>query len=380
MSQFTVTCPLGSEEVLLSEIRGLGIQRTKTTRGAVQVHGKLKQAYTVCLWSRVASRVLWELKRFEALTGDELYDGLRSIPWQDHIDAEGTLWVDFNGKSKHIRNETFGAQKSKDAIVDALREACGARPSIQKVNPDVRVHIRLHHGLITAQIDLSGRPLHARTPEKHITDAPLKENLAATMLYLADWPRRAREGQPMMDPMCGSGTIALEAAEMARGRAPGLRRTFWGFENWRKHQPNTWKKLKDQAVQQEHSTQAVVYASDLALKAVQATRHNASLINLLDVEIQQRDVMDLQVPSSAGLLLTNPPYGTRLSTIEAMSPFYSQLGDLFKGKLDGWDAYVFCPANILSKSIGLKTQRRHPLMNGAIDCRLLHFPIRGRNT
>ena len=379
-SQFTVTCPLGAEDVLVNELKGLGIQRTKTSKGAVQVFGKLKAAYKACLWSRVASRVLWELARFEALTAEQLYDGLRAIPWHEHIPSSGTLWVDFHGRSKHIRNETFGAQKSKDAIVDQIRDAAGERPSIAKDEPDVRVHIRLHHGLVTAQIDLSGRPLHFRTPGKHVTRAPLKENLASTILYLADWPRRAAAGEMLLDPMCGSGTFVLEAAEMASGRAPGLNRDYWGFAHWLGHQRQSWSALREDALSKIKESDALICGSDIDAGAVRVARHNATVLGLEDIRLQQRDVFALTPPKRpSGILVTNPPYGTRLGDLDELVAFYAALGDVMKSHLDGWDAYIFCPANVLSKSVGLKTKRRHPLMNGAIDCRLLHFPIQGKS-
>jgi len=196
---------------------------------------------------------------------------------------------------------------------------------------------------------------------------------------LADWPNRATQGQPMVDPMCGSGTLVLEAAEMAMGRAPGLRRTHWGFANWLGHRTAVWRDLVEEALQAEHPSEAVVFASDIDLGAVRATRHNATQLGLQDLRVQQRDVRQLAVPDTReGLFLTNPPYGARLGNEEDLIPFYKGLGDLMKTHLNGWDAYVFCPANTLSKSIGLKTQRRIPLMNGPIDCRLLHFPIRAK--
>lgn len=377
--QFTVTCPLGAESLLALELRRIGIQRTKTSKGSVLVTGGHREAYSACLWSRVASRVLWQLKRFEALTAEELYDGLFAIPWHEHIPNTGTLWVDFSGRSRFIRNEQFGAQKSKDAIVDQIRKATGERPDIQKYSPDIRVHIRLHHGLVVAQIDLSGSPLHLRTPNKKINDAPLKENLAASLLIAADWPRKARQGASFADPMCGSGTIILEAAGMAANRAPGLERQYWGFSNWMKHNEQAWSQLVEKAKEDEKPQSDVLFASDLDPHSVEAARHNAQQMGFDKIQFTQRDVLEFKRPKGdSGVLITNPPYGTRLGLIEELIPMYENLGHMFKGELDNWDAYVFCPANQLSKSIGLKSKSRLPLMNGALDCRLLHFPIQGR--
>jgi 23S rRNA (guanine2445-N2)-methyltransferase / 23S rRNA (guanine2069-N7)-methyltransferase len=374
---FTITCSLGTEELLVKELRSLGISRVHPGRGAVRCTGQLKDAYTACLWSRVGIRVLWQVGRFQGTTPDELYDGLHQLPWHEHIPHDGTLWVDFRGRSKMIRNEPFGAQKSKDAIVDQIRARRGSRPDIAKMNPSVRVNIRLQHGLIVAHIDLSGRALHERTPGKHITKAPLKENLAASLLMLADWPKRTTQGHTFMDPMCGSGTIVLEAAGMAANLAPGLAREHWGFQGWLMHNQEAWRHLTSEAADAGRAEpDNLIYASDMDPEAVAATQRNVTALGFEEIRIQRLDALEVTRPKGPpGILVVNPPYGTRLGDEEELVPLYGSLGDLFKKQFTGWDAFVFCPANQLSKSVGLKAARRHVLMNGPLDCRLLHFPI-----
>lgn len=201
-SKFVVTCSHGFEPFLQKELSRLNIQKLKSGNGSVQFTGTLEDAYRAMLWSRLGSRVLMEIGRFEGTTQEELYDGVYEIPWEEHMDVTGTLWIDFTGLSRDIRHTQFAARKAKDAIVDRFRDQTGNRPSVDK-EADLRIHIHLHHGLFTVSIDLCGTPLHVRTPDKHITDAPLKETLAAAMLYASGWDRAYKKGHPLLDPMCG---------------------------------------------------------------------------------------------------------------------------------------------------------------------------------
>ena len=216
---FIATCPKGLEQLLASEISALGAELNRETVGAMSFSADVATAYRICLWSRLANRVLLVLTEFRGESADALYDGLKNLKWDEHLSADSKITVDFNGQSNDIRNTHFGALKSKDAIVDYFLARGAQRPSVDKENPDVRVNVRLRKGYITVAIDLSGESLHRRAYRSSGAMAPLKENLAAALLLRADWPGMASRGGGLIDPMCGSGTLLLEAAMMAWPRS-----------------------------------------------------------------------------------------------------------------------------------------------------------------
>ena len=274
-SRFVVTCSHGFEPFLHKELSRLNIQKLKQGHGSVQFTGTLDDAYKTMLWSRLGSRVLMEIGRFEGTTQDELYDGIYEVPWEDHMNVTGTLWIDFTGQSRDIRHTQFAARKAKDAIVDRFRDQTGIRPSVDK-DADLRIHIHLHHGLFTVSIDLCGTPLHVRTPDKHITDAPLKETLAAAMIYASGWDKAYKKGHAFLDPMCGSGTVILEAMGIACNRAPGLIRTEWNVFRWKKFEHALWQKVHQQASEAALTKPSVdIIGFDIDASAIECVRHNA---------------------------------------------------------------------------------------------------------
>ncbi len=380
---FTVTTSRGAEEVLAAELRRMGLQRVKIDRGAVHFRGPLRDGYRACMWTRIGSRVLLRLERFQAHTAEEIHAGLRAIPWADHLSPTGGLWVDFVGTTRHIRNSQFGAQLTKDAIVDSLRTRAGERPVVDREHPDLRVHVHLRHSVVTVSVDLSGAALHWRTRDRHVGEAPLKENLAATLLHLADWPARAKRGEPLVDPMCGCGTLVLEAAGIAADRAPGLSRRRWGFSRWRSHQPADWLAVVEEAKQRWSDGEVPdnLRGMDIDPKVIAAARHNAFQ---LDLPVRfRRAALDQLRPLAGqppGLLITNPPYGARMGAEldEALPALYQQLGDVLRQRMLGWTAFVFTSAGRLSKSVGLRTSQRLILHNGPLECRLLAFAISER--
>ncbi|MBN2840948.1 MAG: 23S rRNA (guanine(2445)-N(2))/(guanine(2069)-N(7))-methyltransferase, partial [Coriobacteriia bacterium] len=236
-SRYAATCPKGVEGILADELRSLGASDVCEGRAAVTFGGPLAVAYRACLWSRLASRVLLTLGEFPAATADDLYAGIAAVAWEDHVSPEGTIAIDVNGTTAGLTHTRFAAQKAKDAIVDRFRERTGSRPSVDFDRPDLRVNIRLHRERATLSLDLSGAPLHIRGYRLagEQVDAPLKENLAAAVLVRAGWPAIAVRGGALVDPMCGSGTLVIEAALMAADVAPGLLRRRFGFERWRQH-------------------------------------------------------------------------------------------------------------------------------------------------
>ena len=253
MGRFIAIAARGTERVLEDELCELGIGATEARPGAVAFGDPMEDAYRACLWSRVASRVLLPLATFRAANAAALYDGVHAIDWTEHLQPTRTLAVDVAGKDAPAGPGHFIALKTKDAIVDRIREAKGARPSVDTANPDLRINVHVHGDRVTINLDLSGRGLHRRGIGRAGSDAPLKENLAATILRLAGWPRREHDA-PFFDPMCGSGTLLIEAAWMALDVAPALMRKRIGAEGWRKHDASIWKRLRAEAEERKRAS------------------------------------------------------------------------------------------------------------------------------
>jgi len=383
---FFATTAKGLENVLATELEALGAAAIEPRRAGVSFSGNgLEIAYRVCLWSRVANRVLLPLGSFPAATPEALYEGVRSIRWSDHVTPRRTLAVDFAATQSAVSHSHFGALKTKDAIVDQFRDLTGMRPSIDVARPDVRVNVYVHANHAVVSIDLSGESLHRRSYRQQGGVAPLKENLAAAILLLADWPRLARVGVPLIDPMCGSGTLPIEAALIAADIAPGRGRTYFGFLGWCGHQPAVWTRLADEARDREVRDPRKlppIRGYDANAAAVRSTLTNAERAGVRAlVHVEKRALADCEPVASRvsgdvrGLVVANPPYGERLGSSETLGELYATLGDVLRRKFTGWTGYVLTGNVGLSRRIGLRAARRHVLYNGAIECRLLVFPI-----
>ena len=233
--RFFATCPKGLELLLVDELGSLGADEIKSTVAGVYFHGGLEVAYKACLWSRLANRVLLPLASFAAESAEQLYAGVQQIAWLEHMPAEGSLLVHFTGTNRAITNTHFGALKVKDAIVDQIRALTTLRPSINKETPDLRINLHLAQGDAHLSLDLSGESLHRRGYRKQGGAAPLKENLAAALLIRSGWPELAAKQWPLIDPMCGSGTIAMEAALYAQNIPPSYKRKYFVFKNWKNY-------------------------------------------------------------------------------------------------------------------------------------------------
>ncbi|MFA7557248.1 MAG: THUMP domain-containing protein, partial [Hydrogenophaga sp.] len=243
MSQFELfaTTPRGMEPLLANELRTLGGRKIAQARGGVRFTGRLEEAYRACLWSRIAGRILMPVARFPAPDEDALYTGVNAFPWEEHLDPQGTLAVDFTSTRSAITHTHYGALKVKDAVVDRFRARVGVRPSVDTRRPHLRINVHVANDEAVVSIDLSGDSLHRRGYREEGVAAPLKENLAAAILLRADWPALANLGAPLLDPLCGSGTLPIEAALMAGDVAPGLTRTYFGFHHWRGHEAKLWQ-------------------------------------------------------------------------------------------------------------------------------------------
>jgi 23S rRNA (guanine2445-N2)-methyltransferase / 23S rRNA (guanine2069-N7)-methyltransferase len=382
----------GTEEVCAQELTAIGAGDVETTPGGVRFSGSLETALRACLWSRTATRVVLVLGHFPAADKDELYSGIAEIPWEDHLAPSGTMSVDAISRRSSLSHERFVAQRTKDGVVDRLRRLSGRRPNVDRERPDVLLHLHLHKDLATVGVDLSGGGLHRRGITRTPGPAPLKESLAASMLMLAEWPEAATSGMALLDPMCGSGTILVEAAWMATDRAPGLTRRRWGHTHWLGQDAKLWRRLLEEARDRAHEGakhEIRLFGADRSAEALEVARDNlgrAGVACLLGGEgerregacasLEQREIYDARPPiEGGGLVVMNPPYGARLGEEAEMGPLYATIGDVLRHRFGGWTANVLVGSRDLARQIGLKPTRRHVLFNGPIECRMLSIPI-----
>ncbi|WP_421863552.1 bifunctional 23S rRNA (guanine(2069)-N(7))-methyltransferase RlmK/23S rRNA (guanine(2445)-N(2))-methyltransferase RlmL [Motiliproteus sp.] len=383
--RFFATCPKGLETLLAEELAELGGLEIKTTVAGVFFQGELAVGYRVCLWSRLANRILLPLAEFAVESAEQLYDGVQQIDWLEHLRSEGTLLVNFSGTSRAIKNTHFGSLKVKDAIVDQFRSRTGQRPAISKERPDLRINVHLSKGHAHLSLDLSGDSLHRRGYRSRGGAAPLKENLACALLIRSGWPQCSADQQPLVDPMCGSGTLLIEAALMAANIAPGLMRQHFGFEGWLKHDAAAWMSLLREArkirlAAAERADMPEIHGYDANPKAVSIAKQNAERAGVDRwVRISQRELSELKALThkkfETGLLLTNPPYGERLSEVPVIGYLYRHLGEALKQHFQGWRAAVFTGNPELGKSIAIHSHKQYKLFNGAIPSQLLLFDI-----
>lgn len=379
MHTLFATCARGVEPTLASELRSLGASGVREARAGVTFAGDLKVAYAACLWSRTASRVLLALGQVPADSVDALYEGVKAMPWEEHLSPDGTLAVDFaTDANLAFRNTMFGAQKVKDAVVDRLREKFGRRPSVDPAAPDVRINVRVRSNKATVSLDLSGSALHRRGYREPGTQpiAPLKESLAASMLLLAGWPEIAKAGGALLDPMCGSGTLLIEGAWVAGDVAPGALRSYWGFAGWLGHDAGAWDDLLAEADDRAEAGLAslppiVGYDSDptaIALAAANLAR--AGLRGRVRVE---RLGVHAAVPpegTSGGLVAANPPYGERIGEVEEVRALYAAFGERLRAVFGGWRYAVLAGDDSHAAALGAVPEHTFHLFNGAIPVRL----------
>ena len=378
--RFFATCPLGVADLLAAELKSFGAAEVRELKSGVEFSGELEIAYRACLWSRTASRVLTPLATIDASTAQALYQNVLQIDWAAHVAPNGTLAVDFAGTSAGITHTRFGALKVKDAIVDQLREKFGERPSVDTQHPDLRINVHVHRERATISIDLSGESLHRRGYRERGVAAPLKENLAAALLIRAGWPALALDGAAFIDPLCGSGTILIEAAFIARDIAPGLLRQHFGFTRWRGHDAALWQKLHEEAEQRKSACSnplPLLRGYDHDPHAVNAAIANLKAAGLLHVaHVERRELADLQQEGGGhGLIVTNPPYGERIGDQNNLRELYRSLGERLREQFAGWKAAVLTGNPPLARELGIEARRSHTIFNGALECKFLRFDI-----
>jgi putative N6-adenine-specific DNA methylase len=358
--------------VLTQELVTLGATDTWATEGGVGFRGDLRLCYRVNLHTRLASRVLVKLASARYRNEDDVYRSALTVPWHEYFDANCTIRVNVAATASPLRSLDFITLRIKDAVCDRFRSQTGVRPSVDTAKPDVRIHAFLEPERVTLYLDTSGEALFKRGYRQRAGEAPLRENLAAGILMLAGWA----PGMPLLDPMCGSGTFLLEAAEMSLGWAAGRRRSF-GFEKLRDFDRPLWLALRQEAAQAaEPVTQLRIWGADVSIAALEHARANLAAAGFGEaVRLKQVNILDSTAPAENGLLVTNPPYGVRIGEDEALAALYPKLGDVLKQRFAGWRACILTADLRLPKLIGLKPSRRIPLYNGAIECRLYVFEL-----
>ena len=370
--RFFAPCPRGLEGVLEAELQSLGVPATTKTEGGVGFHASWSTMYGVNLNTHIASRVLWEVGQSPYRTERDVYHAAYALAWPNWFTPAQTIKVKVSARRCPLPSLDFLTLRIKDAICDKFATVRQRRPSVDTERPDIKLDAFLDERTVTFYVDTSGEPLFKRGYRIGSIEAPLRENLAAGILRLAGWTAT----DVLLDPMCGSGTIPLEAALMARQIAPGISRNF-GFERLLVHDAHRWGQLREAArVKQVAQVPAAIYASDrdpAMVKIAQRMFEGARVAN--DVRLKQIDILDLEAPTDTGVMVINPPYGVRLSRPDDLASFYPKLGDWLKQRFAGWRAYVLTGDARLPKLIGLTPSKRIPLFNGALECRLYEFVI-----
>lgn len=369
---FFATCPRGLEGVLVEELSRLNITASKPLKGGVVFRGDWAACYRVNLESRIASRVLWQIAQGNYQNENTLYETALALPWQSWFAAQRTIRVNLTAIKSPLRSLDFATLRIKDAICDRFRQHGGQRPSVDTANPDMRIHAFLEQNQLTLYLDTSGEALFKRGLRQSQGDAPLRENLAAGLLALTGWV----PGTPLLDPMCGSGTLLLEAAQIACRIAPGSGRSF-AFEKLNFFDEPLWSQIRQTAIaRQQPPVFHDIYGSDLYGDVLTGARDNLEHAGLTAcVHLKQANVLEISAPAPSGILLTNPPYGVRVGDPQDLLELYPKLGDVLKRKFSGWRAYLFTADPMLAKLIRLSPSRRTPLFNGALECRLLEYKL-----
>ena len=365
-------CPSGLEGVLEQELHDLGVPMTTRTDGGVAFQAPWSTMYWVNLKSHIASRVLWEVGQTYYRSEDDVYRAAYSLPWPDWFTPSQTIKVKVSARRCPLASLDFITLRIKDAVCDKFISVRHKRPSVDTHRPNIRLDAFLDESTATFYVDTSGEPLFKRGYRVVSVEAPLRENLAAGLLRLTGWTPT----DVLLDPMCGGGTIPLEAALMARRIAPGQSRSF-AFERLLVHDAQIWSHLREASrLKQRPDAPTAIYASDqnsAMVKIAQRRFQGAGVV--VDIRLRQSDMFALEAPEAQGILLINPPYGVRLSRPEELDTFYARLGSWLKQRFSGWRAYIFTGDLRLPKLIGLAPSKRIPLFNGPLECRLYEFRI-----
>ena len=382
MKQLFATTARGFEELLKSELAELGAQDAKVAQGGVHYWADDETLYRTLLWSRLSSRILLPIVQAKVFSDLDLYSAVVGVNWLDYFDEKVHFFVDFNGTNQEIRHTQFGAMRVKDGIVDYFERHGRARPNVDKEQPDIRIHAYLNRDDVVLSLDLSGDALHMRGYREDTGKAPLRETLAAAIVLRSGW----QKGTPLVDPMCGSGTLLIEAAQMEAQIAPQLYRLHWGFDFWQGHNQAAWEKVKEEALalaeaEKQRENLPHFYGFDLDHRVLQKAKQNAKNAGVAHLmQWQQGDVAAIKNPSPnvAGTVICNPPYGERLGTMPALIALYSVFGQRLKQQFAGWNVSIFSGEPSLLDCLRLRSHRQFKAKNGPLDCVQKNYQIAER--
>jgi 23S rRNA (guanine2445-N2)-methyltransferase / 23S rRNA (guanine2069-N7)-methyltransferase len=380
MLEFLITAAKGLDELLLEELSSIcPDSQLKSKPGQVIMFAEIEDAYKVCLWSRLANRVLLKLSDGPVSDAEDLYKIADKVNWPTHFGTKNTFVVDFNGTNQQINNTQFGALKIKDAIVDQFTTFFDERPSISKIAPDIRIHARLWRDNLSIYLDMSGRSLHQRHYRSKTGLAPVKEHIACAMLIRSGWSKN--QHLPLLDTMCGSGTIVIEGALMAANIAPGLKRDYWGFSQWQQHEETIWQALISHAKQQIHKPQTKIYANDIDLGVLALAKENAHNADVFDfIQFSHQDVSHFKLEElEPGYIVCNPPYGERLSDSAQLFPLFQQWGAWIKQNFVDWHMSLLTSNRDLLRQMKLNAKKEYQLMNGKLECQLVNYVLDQQN-
>ena len=368
-----ITCPKGIPPHLGRELLFLGFPVSSETASSVETEGTLDDTLKLNLFIRTGHRVLYLIREFKAGSPDELYGHVLRVEWEEYFDKGSYLCITSSVDHPTIKDSRFANLRCKDAIVDRFSQKFGQRPDSGPKRDGVVVHLYWHGKRCRLFLDTSGEPLSKRNYRKIPLGAPMQETLAAAIVLATGW----NGGSHFVNPMCGSGTLAIEAAMIGLGRAPGLLRTNYGFMHLKGFKPSLWEKLRKEAKGRAgKSIDGKIIATDINPKAIEAARKNAMTAGVEQfIEFDASDFSETRVPEGGGIVILNPPYGERMGEIRELEKTYKGIGDFFKKKCGGYTGYIFTGNFSLAKKVGLRTRRRLPFYNGEIECRLLEYEL-----
>jgi putative N6-adenine-specific DNA methylase len=372
LQRYFATCGRGIEPVLAKELQDLGAADVNPGRGGVHFAGDLALLYRANLWLRTAIRVLRPILEAPVSSPDELYEAVRSIDWTQYMTPDHTLAVDSNVRDSQITHSKYAALRTKDAICDQFVERCGRRPSVNVDEPMVGLNLHIYRNQAVLSLESSGESLHKRGYRTILSKAPLNEALAAALVLLTGW----RGDNPLVDPLCGSGTLPIEACWLAIQRPPGLTRRRFGFHGWLDFDVRLWTEVRDEARRHIRKTLAApILGFDNRRDSIafcEGSAKAAGVGHLLRFE--RKELGDFQPPvNQPGVLICNPPYGERIGEEKDLRGLYQLLGRVIRERCQGWTAFVFTGNPRLARQIGLEPEAETPLFNGKIPCRLLKY-------
>ncbi len=362
----------GIEDILCGELEAIGATNTRKLTRAVEFEGDIEVMYKANLLCRTALRILKPVYTFEASNEEMLYREIQNIDWSKHFSLDQTFAINATLNQSTLTHSQYAALKAKDAIVDQFRAATGDRPNVDIDHPDLRIHLHIYNNICTLSFDSSGESLHKRGYRENTNQAPINEALAAALVLQSGWDKKSA----LADFMCGSGTILIEAAMIARNIAPNKFKERFGFQTWKDYDADLWKKIYNAALAAEIPAEGVkIVGADISGNVLEKAQQNIETAGLKDIiQLKRYDFENFKPHAETGMLICNPPYGLRIEP-EDIIAMYKKIGDAMKQNLKGWTCWIFTGNLEAAKHIGLRTTRKIHLFNGPIECRFLKFEI-----